>query len=322
MIAMPDKLFGMEVTVGEPLDLSGYPAAYGLAFDILNGAIGNLACVFVMSDEKVRLPFLVKTAKCLQHDIGAPVVAVCPALSPYQMERLSEEGIAWMVSGAILHIPFLGLSIRMAERARQSARPLSPQAQRLATHIVDGAWTGLSTTEISRLMGKSLSSVSNYFKELEAVVSDAFESHGRRRSVRNLDSRERREVLERLEPYLSNPVESRTFLKFKGVAPAIPPAACAHAGISAVSKKTLLNDNPWPSLATADRSVVKYLTEQAYEVTVNDAPDISLELWRYDLDQKDGSAGDVSLYLSLKKDADDDPRLESALSELIEGVLS
>lgn len=319
---LPERIFGKALEVGDKPDLSPYPAIYGLTYEIRMGSAGGVPCLFAFSEDEVRLPLLIKMVKRLQADFKCPVVVVCPALSAYQMERLSEEGVSWIVSSGNMLIPFLGLAVRESELSRPQPTPLSPQAQRVVTHIIDGSWSGRSTTEVAELMGKSLSSASNYFMEIGVVASEALESSGRRRSIRRLSSDERGALLDKMEPFMSSPIARQAFYMTDLDMADIDRLGLPAAGITALSRKTMLADDPWMTLASDDPHALDGISDHLTEVSAADEPDLLLETWRYSTDETDGCVNDVSLYLSLNDGTDDDPRVEGALDELRERMLS
>lgn len=86
----------------------------------------------------------------------------------------------------------------------------------------------------------------------------------------------------------------------------------------------MLNDNRWITYATGT-SPSAYLDKHSDElvaVSVDDAPDFMLEFWKYEIDSTDNCVDDISLYLSLRDNDEDDPRLDDALDTLRERICS
>lgn len=320
---IPTRAFTFPVFVGQKVNLGNYPLLYQ-SYDIRSGTIGATACLFIISDEEVQLPFLLKMIQRLQHDLDKPCVFVSPRLSKYQMERLSEEGIAWIASSETMFIPFVGLALQQTELKKPVTKQLSSQAQRLATHIIDGTWLGLSTTDIAEIMRKSLPSISNYFKEIEAIAPKVFESQGRKRLVRKLTNEERRHLFEKLEPHLTSPVREKVYFRFNGDPKSLVKSEAKYSGVSALSKTTMLADDSWVTLAVdaSNHPLFDAFQDRLTIVSKNDGPNLLIETWRYPIDTDEESVNKVSLYLSLRDNADDDPRLEGALHELKETIFT
>ena len=314
---LPASVLGFTVSQGETPNLGSYPIFYTLHNDISLGSIGDTECMFVAPKGTIRLPMLVNMIGKLQAGFKMPCVIVSQSLSKYQVTRLCQEGIAWINSEDTLFLPFLGLSF-LSFSEPEGAKPLSPQAQRLAIHIINGSWVGKSTSEVAQLLGKSLASTSNYFKEIELVLPQVIGSQGRKRFIAEVKDASAAELLETFEPYLSSPVASSVYLKFKDSKEDFLSQGCFYAGITALSMLTMLADDHWTTYAT-DEYNHAYLDEYADRMNVvekDDVPDILLEIWNYDIDADGDRVDDISLYLSLKDNDEDDPRLDDALETL------
>lgn len=321
---LPDNFLGFTTTVNGKADLSSYPLLYGLAYDVFLGSIGEYACLFLIPKETVKLPSTIKIVERLNADFKTPCVIVSNRLSSYQVQRLCERNIAWIHSENTFFLPFLGLSVRGTIDSAPCPTPLSPQAQRLAIHITDRTWSGKSATEVATLMGKSLASVSNYFKEIEQIAPNALKSLGRKRFISDDPSITPASLLDVFEPYLSSPVDKRLYLKLNETPHPLIDSKCFYAGISALSRKTTLGDNPWITYATTAHNYLHLdeLTSKSSEVSEEDEPDIELEIWTHDIDSANDCVDDISLLLSFENKTEDDPRLDEALSMLRERIRS
>ncbi len=195
-------------------------------------------------------------------------------------------------------------------------------AQRIAVHIIDGSWNGVTSTQLAELMGKSLSSVSGYLAELSSVDPSLVGSRGRTRFlVSPQGALARKELLEKLEVLLSSPVRKRLFLVLNDTGCSIF-KGFVLSGVSALSKRTMLADDPWETRAVAasDKEIVERLLSEAEQVTRYDSPDALLELWGYEPREDDA----VSLYLDVKSlaAAEHDDRLDAAVEDLKEAMFA
>lgn len=320
---LPESILDFAVSQEEAPNLGSYPIFYTLNNDIALGSIGDFKCMFIAPKSTIMLPMLLNMIGKLQADFKIPCVIVSQNLSRYQVARLCEKGIAWISSEDTFFLPFIGLSF-LSFSEPEGAKPLSTQAQRVVTHIIDSSWAGKSTSEVAQLLNKSLASTSNYFKEIALVLPKAIGSQGRKRFIAEVEDASSAELFEAFEPHLSSPVASRIYLKFKDGQKDFLAQGCFYAGITALSMLTMLADDPWITYAT-DTHNRAYLDEYAEQLDVvgkDDAPDILLEFWNYDIDADGDRVDDVSLYLSLKNNDEDDPRLDDALETLKKRICS
>lgn len=319
---IPEKLLGFTVVHGEKPNLDNYPLFYDLENEIEAGAIGSINCLFICPKTSLKLPVLLKMVTRLQAELGKPCVIITPSLSKYQTERLVEENVAWINSDTSFFLPFLGLSLRNLNSKQTHPKPLSAQAQKIAINIINGLWAGKSTSDIAGLLNKSLASTSNYFKEIELIAPKTILSQGRKRFINPLCKALAPDLLSTFEPYLSSPVESSFYLKFKDAGFAFPKDKYSYSGITALSKKTMLGDNLWTTYAAScsPRSFLDCFTGKVDIVDIEDGPDALVEFFKYSIDSQDECIDDISLYLSFKDYDKNDPRLEEALETLLERI--
>lgn len=319
-----DKILNLPVRKVNKIDLSGYPRFYSTDYTIDHIKIGATDCVLIKTDTVIKLPTIIKMVQTLESKNGLPCIVSTPKLTDYQKKRFAELNIAYIVSLNNLYIPFLGLSILQSKNKLKNVTSLSPQAQRLALHIIDGSWMGRNVTNIAHKLKKSLPSVSNYFNEIEAAVPQVIDKQGTKKIIVNDSNLSKGELFELFEPYLSTPVKDSIYVKFKGKSKSLIDHGCLFAGISALSKITMLADNPWKTYATSEfeRSYLDAYAKDLTAVTVEDDPDILLQIWKYSPENSGKEiVDDVSLYLSLKNSPQlNGPRGEEALNNLLKRI--
>lgn len=318
---LAQSYMGFEAQSGQELDLNGYPLTYRLSYRITGGLIGSVGCLLVAPKGTVKLVALINTVRTLQADHNVPCVVLCHKLSAYQARRLTDARIAWIQSDNSYYLPFLGISIREADFKKLQAKPLSRKAQRIAAHIIDGSWDGKSTTDVAELLGVSLASASNYFKEIAAIAPVYIGTQGRRRFISVPRDCTPRQLFDEFEPYLASPVQERAYLApLQHETSPKPDGTWLYSGVTELSRLTLLEDNPWKTIAT-DLPISSFLEQHPYRyeiVTCEDDPGILIESWPGGIDAEEGCVNKVQLYLSLREEADEDPRLEGALDKLWE----
>lgn len=319
---LPDQMLGFSLVAEAPLPMKGYPVFFSKLFAVVEGRVGEIDCLLVMPREEARLTAILKVIDRLQNDFMKPCVVVSDHLSSYQVRQLTEKNYAWIVSEERFFLPFIGLVLMSAIRQRpRKGEALSPQAQRVAGHILDQSWAGKTTSEVAFAMEKSLSSVSNYFAEIAAWTPEAFVTEGRARSIASLSSAQLKEVWEKLEDVLPSPCVRKAYVKLPEESRSLEKCGFARAGMTALSSKTMLGDDPWPTYAIGDAEVLRDLEDEgAEEIEEGDGPDALVEIWAYEVESEDGVVRDVPLYLSLRGKEQEDPRLDDALEMLKERI--
>ncbi|MCL2881762.1 MAG: hypothetical protein FWF45_02560 [Coriobacteriia bacterium] len=317
-------VFNLPVKNMGAIDLTGLPRFYETDFDIERIQIGLTDCVIIAPKSIVNLPTITKMVQTLEARVDLPCVISTSKLSDYQKKQFRELNIAYIISPHNLYIPFIGLEIRQAKRQKENITSLSWQAQYTALHIIDGSWLGFSASDIAQEMKRSLPSISNYLKDIEATVSQVVEKQGTKKLLVNNEGLGKGELFQLFEPYLTTPVKDSCFLKFKNKPSNFTDYGCLYAGMSALSRKTMLADNSWVTYACSEyeRRYLDKLGNTIFAVAENDNPDILLQIWKYPpINSGDGTVDDVSLYLSLK-DAPQlkEPRGEEALIGLRERI--
>ena len=314
---LPNKIFNMDIVVKEQAELKGYPNVYTSAFTSVNATIGGVPCIIVCPKGEVKPLQIHKMFANISARENKPCLFVCSKLSAYQRRSLSEYGVSWISNEETFHIPFLMASCNGAHFVRP-AQVLSASAQRIVIHALDGTWNELSSTEVSKTMGKSLSSISAYFAEIAAITPCLIGKRGRMRFIVSPeDGEEKRVLFTQAKPYLVSPVKKRIYLACSNAALKLC-GTLPLSGISALSKHTNIANDPWETRAIppSNKYLFAKIMEYSEQVTKNDAPNVLLEVWEYDPSEKDL----ISLYLDVEEYAfsEGDERLNQAVSDLKE----
>lgn len=323
---LPEKLFNMPIHIKQERKLSGYPPLYSGAYEFYNAIINATPCIIVFPKDSVKPLQISKMFASIQAKEKRWCVLASDRLTAYQRTKLSEYNVAWIASSDTFHVPFLAAASCGFDPVSEKPGMLSANAQFIATHIVAGDWAGITTSELAKLLGKSLSSASNYLAEISAIDASLVSSRGRARFITIPEKiQSRRDAFGTLKPYLKSPVRERRYLildkEGRKIVDALP-----HAGITALSEHTVLADDPWTTHAICfkDKAALAQIETHSKRVSRNDEPDALLEIWSYDPCGNNGRINAISLYLSLEDSAHDanDERLEEALDQLREEMLA
>jgi hypothetical protein len=229
---------------------------------------------------------------------------------------LIEQKVPFIVPGNQMYLPMLAIDLREHfRRIREEAPTFSPSTQVVVLHaMLRDAGQVLIPSEMAPLLGYSAMTMTRAFDELETAKLAEVTVRGRERCLRFIG--DRREIWEKAQPFLRNPVSKRLFIRRINGA-----EGATHAGLTALAHYSMLAPPAYTTYALS-REEWKTLRQQhkIIEVPVQD-PDVSeIEVWWYSPARfaEHGMVDQLSLYLSLK--ADHDERTETALEEMMEKI--
>ncbi len=317
----PRSVFGLDVRQGEAYDFVGLPMLYRSAYEGTRSTIGDTRCVIVRPKGQLRPLQAEKLCRLIWERESLPCLVYAEGATAYQRSAMTERGVAWASSENTFSIPFLAASCDERELRRGKAKPLSAGAQRVAVGAMGGWLMGMTTTEVAGELGVSLSSVANYFSELDAACQGLVGARGRTRFLRLPECMTGEMVYEALRPYMSSPVRERIFLRV-AADDARALDSLPLSGVSALSLRTEIADDPWQIRALFGRKADE-LFPSSQVVGEHDQPDAMVEVWRYEPWGRDGVVDAVSLLLDLEGwQQEGDERLEEAVETLRRDVFS
>jgi len=252
----------------------------------------------------------------LQSKQPAELIYVRARVTAYNRKRLIEQKVPFIVPGNQMYLPMLAIDLREHfRRIREEAPTFSPSTQVVVLHaMLRDAGQVLIPSEMAPLLGYSAMTMTRAFDELETAKLAEVTVRGRERCLRFIG--DRREIWEKAQPFLRNPVSKRLFIRRINGA-----EGATHAGLTALAHYSMLAPPAYTTYALS-REEWKTLRQQhkIIEVPVQD-PDVSeIEVWWYSPARfaEHGMVDQLSLYLSLK--ADHDERTETALEEMMEKI--
>jgi len=294
----------------------------GALYHIYRGKLLDQMAVFVVPKKSggPSLSDVLHHYATLQRSLGGEIVLILPIIKPHEVKRLVRERISFVVPGQQIFLPRNVVSLQgrpsVPREPSDIGNPISPCAQVvLLYHLQRHPLTGLSQMQIARLLNWKPMTVSRAIQEIERVHLGHTGASGRA-NVLVMDHG--RPLWDRAESWLSTPVRTRRFVRGLGAAET---GAFTAAGISALSKYTMLAEDPVPVLAIHSRKYSALLRDDKLAVCPYREEGCShVELWRYDPAPlaEDRAVDRLSLYLSLKGHPDE--RVEGALHDLLEAV--
>ena len=279
--------------------------------------LGLRALLVIDANPEEQSPATVrKHLDMLQSKQPAELIYVRARVTAYNRKRLIEQKVPFIVPGNQMYLPMLAIDLREHfRRIREEAPTFSPSTQVVVLHaMLRDAGQVLIPSEMAPLLGYSAMTMTRAFDELETAKLAEVTVRGRERCLRFIG--DRREIWEKAQPFLRNPVSKRLFIRRINGA-----EGATRAGLTALAHYSMLAPPAYRTYALS-REEWKTLRQQhkIIEVPVQD-PDVSeIEVWWYSPARfaEHGMVDQLSLYLSLK--ADHDERTETALEEMMEKI--
>ncbi len=294
----------------------------GSLYDVYSGQILDQAARFIVpkSPAGPALSDLLRHYAALRKTLEGELVFVLPSAKPYEVKRLIQERIPFVVPGRQVFLPrnvvFMQTSPSAGPDLADAENPLSPRAQALLLfHLQRKPLADRTQIGIATLMHWTPMTVSRAVQELQHKRLCHTLAGGRANRL-SIDCG--RAAWTHAEPWLTSPVRTRRFARLltKNAKPMF-----YEAGMTALSRYTMINEDPVPVLAIYDRAF--FDLERKGEISVHPYRDedcVQVELWRYDpaLLAENQTVDRLSLYLSLKGNPDE--RVEDALHELLKDI--
>jgi DNA-binding MarR family transcriptional regulator len=252
----------------------------------------------------------------IERHLETPVVLVLPALASYTRDRLLRRGVAFIVPGRQAFIPMAVVDLReKGTAAPPAATKLTPHAQSLVLyHLLRRPVTDLRFQELARILATSPMMITRAVSSLERCGLVAIKRQGKeRRLVFELSGRA---LWDRAVPALDAPDRRVQPVSWEG-----PPREARLAGMSALSRRTLIQEDPRPTYAVGRKAYPMLLARGAFTPVVSwNEADATIEVWSYDPRiLTDSPLVDVlSLYVSLRDSPDE--RVQQQLARMIEDV--
>ena len=279
--------------------------------------LGLRALLVIDANPEEQSPATVrKHLDMLQSKQPAELIYVRARVTAYNRKRLIEQKVPYIVPGNQMYLPMLAIDLREHfRRIREEAPTFSPSTQVVVLHaMLRDAGQVLIPSEMAPLLGYSAMTMTRAFDELETAKLAEVTVRGRERCLRFIG--DRREIWEKAQPFLRNPVSKRLFIRRIHGA-----EGATHAGLTALAHYSMLAPPAYTTYALS-REEWKTLREQhkIIELPAQDPDASEIEVWWYSPARfaEHGMVDQLSLYLSLK--ADHDERTETALEEMMEKI--
>jgi len=255
-----------------------------------------------------------KHADTLRAQTGEPVVLVLPALPSYVRNRMVRCGLPFIVPGSQIFLPTALIDLR--ERFRQptpkAGKPLTPAAQCvLLYHLQRQPLENMPLREIAERIGYSPVMLTKVKAELHAA--ELCEPRRIGRSVALHFTTAGRQLWDAARPLLSSPIVKTVWLHGE-----IPGYPALQAGLTALSRRTMIADDRLPTFALLLEVFHANLERGLFHGCPGpEDADFKMEVWSYNplLFANNEAIDSLSLFLSLRDYPDE--RVQQQLETLI-----
>jgi len=319
------KTLGLECTLTPWSSSQRLPMMYRGRYSFKIASLLQKDVLFCLVKPKAD-PTPLQLDKDLQHFMtltDGPVAFVLPEIKAYERARLIDKQIPFVVPGKQLFLPFFGIDLwehfrkeKLKTEARNTFRPTTQMIALALLYKKNKTLRNKShVSYVAARCGVSKASASRAFDELVAT-GEFIEIHkGQERYIKM--ERSSLETFHRLQEWFIDPVMERKFVSGK------PPVA-PKAGMSGLALMTNLAHG-LPEIRAMQNM---YWKSSGLSEAPAGSTKTQLELWRYNPtrayvsspDHCPQTVGPLSLWLSMRGETD--PRVEAALNDVLETVLS
>ncbi len=256
----------------------------------------------------VRLSQLRKNRAFLEQKQQMNVAVFLEKASFYSKDKMTEEGIPFVIRNDTVYLPFMGFLLGKKQRELKPVTQFSFLTQRI---LLQGLYEGYDHVTVSKLaehLDVSKMAISKSFDEMEYMDIGVLDIGSRRRTItlRKGD----KDAWKRIRPFMRNPVIKVYDLQEDIKLP-------VKAGISALSEYTMLADNTYPTYAIEKKGIA--LSGIRDMKQVGRSYDIGcrvLEIGYFIGDIKTNVQDPLSVILSIGDEMDDE-RVEASVNEML-----
>ena len=242
------------------------------------------------------------------------------AMAAYNRNRMIHHGIAFIIPGWQMFIPFMMIDLKefgMAKIHRAvPAEKLSVAAQILLLyHLQRKNLDDLTLTELSDLFSFDKMTVFNAIFEMQELRLCETGFKGRNKIFHFIAKG--RALWEKALPYLKNPIWHKHQVKLTRD----PDAMFFKSGMTALAHYSMMADNEYETYAVSQKTWKDVsINWDLTEIPNPDEDSLSIEVWRGNpaMLAENGVIDRLSTYLIFKEDADE--RVQASLDKILEGL--
>jgi len=309
-----NSILGIETTI-IPLEkqlLQQLPLYVTVTYKVQETTIyGHRICLLIVRDKaNIQTPdSLFKQMLFVSQKIGIPVVYVFDKIISYNIKRLIQKGINFIIPNKQLFIPALMMDLRkMPVTIQQNAELLTPIAQLvLLYHLQNEILNGFTTQQLADKLNQTYRTMSRAVKNLEDL--DLCNLVGGKEKQIQFTAKGK-ELWLKAQSFFQNPAERIVF-----TGELLEGEKVYTSNINALAYYSMLNDEVRRYYAIY-KDEVKNLAVETNKYTGDNV----IEIWRYNPKQLSNNkfVDKLSLYLLFKNDSDE--RVQNEFEQIINEI--
>lgn len=244
----------------------------------------------------------------IQNVENLPVVLVLKEITWRQKEYLIRERIPFVVENKQIYLPFMALYLQeRCSAEKQQYEEILPSAQLLLLYLIYSGAQELSTSQASKELGLTPTSISRASRQLEEMKLVQTRKTGVQKILFSMDSP--KELFQKVQKKLISPVKRTVYIPKEFVK-----SELLESGYSALAEYSMLNAPNVTCFATEKISQWKGILTNNLQ---DSRTQVAVEMWRYNPRKLSNRkcVDELSLALALKEDSDE--RVEEAVEEML-----
>jgi len=303
------EVLHMDVRSEEATELYEHlPLLYKGLYTLIKVNSGGVEWIAMKPKSDIRLTQIRKNRAFLEQTQRMNVAMFLDKASLYSKEKMTEEGIPFVINGDTVYLPFLGLLLGKKQRELKPVHQISFLTQKI---LINGLYEGYDHATVSYLaerLNVSKMAISKSFDEIEYMDIGVMDNDSRRRTITVVKGK--KETWEQIRPFMRNPIIRVFNLREDAKLP-------QKAGISALSEYSLLADNNYPTYAIEKKNISSSGIRDMREVGKGeDAECRVLELGYFIDSVKKDVQDPLSVVLSVADEMGDE-RVEASVGEML-----
>ena len=305
-----EKTLHQTIEIRPYMEIKKFPLIIEKNYDFFQMEIMKQICILARPKENIGLAALRRQQKQIERLTGRYCVMYLKKMNYYSRDKMLEEGNSFVWENHQVYMPFLGLMLSQNEiREISPCFKISFLTQKFLFMALYGEWDNLTVTAAADKIHVSKMSVTRIFDELESLDIPVLIKKGRSR--RYIRTGSKKEIWNLIRPFLRTPLLKEYYLERD------MPNLSVKSGISGLSELSMLEDNPYPTYAVTKHEIRKTGIYQEKQIPAGEIPACVIQELGYFIPFRQGKVIDpLSIYILLKDM--DDPRIETALEEMLE----
>jgi hypothetical protein len=313
MVEFIEKVLQQNVEIIKYKEDKQLPLFYYANYNIYKAQINQAIFLIAKTNNDIGLPHIRKQQKQLEQLTGMRCALYLEKMNYYKKDKLLEEGIPFIWSNKQVYLPFLGIMLEQnADRVLKPCKKLSFLSQKMIIMAIYEEWQDMNVTKVATKLKVTKTSVTRCFDELEVLGVPMLHIKAKTRLLSCLGSK--KQTWEAVKKYMRTPLLAEfNFLEdFQ--------EGLKLSGMSALSSYSMLGDNCYPTYGVMKKNLSELNLVERKQQYQDENPGCCVQELGYMIEYGDGTAIDpLTTYLLILESEREDPRVEQALEEMLEG---